>query len=192
MHVITLMLTALSLAMDAFSVSVLSGIVIKKLRLKNAFKIGLFFGVFQFIMPMIGWGLGNSFASLIEKFAPIVAFLLLGFVGGKMIWEAMHPDIEEIGNPLDNKMLTVMAIATSIDALAVGVTYSAMGYGTFGGLGISALPNSIVIGAVAFILSSAGVYIGNKSGDIFGNKAEIIGGIILLGIGIKILIEGYI
>ena len=83
-----------------------------------------------------------------------------------------------------------MAIATSIDALAVGVTYSAMQYKAFGEIGISAIPNSLIIGIVAFVLSSAGIYIGNKSGDIFGNKAEIIGGIVLLGIGIKILVEG--
>lgn len=193
MGISTLLLTAVGLAMDAFSVSVSSGIFIKKLKFRNALKIGLYFGVFQFIMPCMGWLLGYGFAELIGHFAPWIAFVLLSFVGGKMLFESINPHEEEITDPLNTKLLFLLAISTSIDALAVGVTYAAMNMPPFGApLGCAAVANAIVIGIVAFILSVCGVYIGNKSGDIFGNKAGIVGGIVLIGIGIKILIESFI
>lgn len=193
MNFLTLLLTALGLAMDAFSVSVSSGIFIKNFKFRYALKIGLFFGAFQFLMPVIGWALGCGFSEIISKFSPWIAFGLLGFIGGKMLIEALNPKAEEMENPLDNKILTIMAIATSIDALAVGVTFAAMGMPAFGlHIGYCTLINSAVIGLVSFILSSAGVYIGRQSGDLFGNKAEIVGGIVLIGIGVKILIESLI
>lgn len=193
MDIITLLLTSLGLAMDAFSVAVTSGIFLKRFKAAYAFKIGFFFGVFQFLMPCAGWLLGCGFANIISRFAPWIAFVLLGFIGGKMIWEAFSPEEQEICGPLDNKLLTILAVATSIDALAVGITFAAMNF-TFisGGIGYAALPNSLVIGIVAFVMSSAGVCIGHKSGDLFGNKAEIAGGLVLLGIGIKILAESFI
>lgn len=193
MDISTLIFTAIGLAMDAFSVSVTSGIFIKKLKFSNAFKIGIFFGVFQFIMPCLGWLLGYGFEEIIGRFAPWVAFILLGFVGGKMLLESINPKEEEITNPLDTKLLFALAVSTSIDALAVGVTFAAMAMPAFGApLGGAAVANSAVIGVVTFVISVCGVYIGNKSGDIFGNKAGIVGGLVLIGIGVKILIESFI
>lgn len=190
MDIITLLLTAVGLAMDAFSVSVSEGVCLKKFKAVYAFKTGLFFGVFQLIMPCLGWLFGYGFSDIMSKYAPILAFVLLSFVGGKMIFEAFHPKEEEVVNPLDNKILTLLAIATSIDALAVGITFAAMGLKFFTLNGV--FFDSFIIGVVAFMLSSAGVYIGNKCGDIFGNKAEIGGGIVLIAIGIKTLLSAFI
>ena len=194
MDILTLMLVSLGLAMDAFSVSVSSGIFLKNLKCRHAFKIGGFFGFFQFIMPFIGWLLGSGFSDIIGRFAPWIAFILLLFIGGKMLIEAIkEKDEDEVGDPLNTKLLLILAVATSIDALAVGVTFAAMGLPLMGTvLGASALINSIVIGIVAFVISSIGVYIGNKCGDLFGNKAEIAGGLVLIGIGVKILLESFI
>jgi len=116
--------------------------------------------------------------------------VLLGFIGGKMIWEALNPEVEEADKSLNNLVLLVMAVATSIDALAVGVTFAAMGMEAVGSIGTSLILNCLVIGITSFVLSASGVLIGNKCGNIFGNKAEIGGGIVLLAIGIKILLEG--
>lgn len=191
MDILSLILLAFGLAMDAFSVSVSSGIAIRKLHPLGAVKIGLFFGIFQFLMPCLGWLLGTGFAAYITSFDHWIAFLLLGFIGGKMLWEALHPKEEEApsSNPLDTRLLFVLAIATSIDALAVGVTFASMGMTLFGTLCGALIPASALIGVITFGLSAGGVYIGHKSGNLFGNKAEIVGGIVLIGIGVKILIE---
>ncbi len=180
--------------MDAFSVSVTSGIILKKAKWTSAMKIGLFFGGFQFLMPCAGYLLASMFSNLITSCDHWIAFILLAFIGGKMIYEALRPDEEEeqIKNPLDNKLLTMLAIATSIDALAVGVTFATMGMQIFTGTGLMALSlivASAIIGIVALILSAVGVAIGAKCGNLFGNKAEILGGVVLMGIGLKILIE---
>ncbi len=178
---------AVGLAMDAFSVAVTDGIILNKtLKLRNAVKIALFFGIFQFIMPCIGWGLGINFKVYIERFDHWIALILLGFIGGKMLYEGIrngNAEEETVSdkNPLDNKVLTMLAVATSIDALAVGVTLAASDF--------PILTAASVIGVVAFVLSTVGVYIGNKFGDLFGNKADIVGGLVLVGIGIKILVE---
>ncbi len=192
MDIITLLFTAVGLAMDAFSVSVSSGMILKNIRPYHAFKVGLFFGVFQFLMPCIGYFLGCGFSDVIESYASWIAFLILGFIGGKMIWEAINPKEESVADPMNNKILTILAIATSIDALAVGITFAAMGMNLFGGIGMATIPNSAIIGVVAFVFSCSGVYIGNKCGDVFGNKAEIAGGTVLIAIGIKILIQSFI
>ena len=186
MDFVTLLFVAVGLAMDAFSVAVTDGIVIKKVRAVNALKIALFFGIFQFGMLFIGYLLGSAFASYISKIDHWVAFFLLIIIGGKMFFVSLFENKgKEEGkkeeNPLDNKVLTVLAIATSIDALAVGVSFAAMNIGI--------MFSASVVGIVAFIFSFAGLYIGNKFGNLFGNKSEIIGGIVLMGIGIKILIE---
>ncbi len=183
---------ALTLALDAFSVAITSGIILKKPTLKNSAKVGLFFGGFQFIMPCLGYFLCCFFADLIKSYDHWVAFILLAFIGGKMIWEAIsEKEDEEIKNPLDNKLLVMMAIATSIDALAIGVIFATLGMGviTVTACSLSLLLSAGIIGVVAFILSTLGVHIGAKFGDLFGNKAEIVGGLVLIGMGIKILIE---
>lgn len=182
MDIVTLLFIAVGLAMDAFSVAITDGITIKKVKLVNALKIALFFGVFQFGMLYIGNLLGSTFAKYIEAVDHWVAFILLLIIGGKMFIDAIKGEEEEAEeNPLSFKTLTVLAIATSIDSLAVGVSIVTMTK--------SILFAASVVGIVAFLFSFAGVYIGNKCGDLFGRKAEIAGGIVLMGIGVKILIE---
>lgn len=174
--------------MDAFSVAVTDGIILKnKLKFANALKIGLFFGVFQAIMPCIGYLLGFKFKAYIESIDHWIALILLGFIGGKMLYEGIRSadeteDIKTEQNPLDNKVLTVLAVATSIDALAVGITLATLS-------GLPIYFSASVIGIIAFVISVVGVYIGSKFGNLLGNKADIIGGLVLVGIGVKILIE---
>ncbi|MEE0944081.1 MAG: manganese efflux pump MntP family protein [Clostridia bacterium] len=168
--------------MDAFSVSVSNGILLGKVRFSQAVKIAFFFGGFQFLMPVLGYVAGSTFAGIIERFDHWVAFALLGVIGGKMIYEAVFDkDEHSCDNPLAIKNLTVLAIATSIDALAVGVTFAT--------ISAPVLLSSAIIGVVTLAICMAGVYLGSCCGNIFGNKAEIAGGIILILIGTKILIE---
>lgn len=171
------------LAMDAFSVSVSDGILLGKIKLKNAVKISLFFGFFQFLMPVLGYLAGTTFSGIIEAYDHWVAFALLGIIGAKMLFEAFGEKDEEKenANPLGFKTLLILAVATSIDALAVGVTFAT--------INSPVIFSSAVIGIVTFFISLSGVYLGSKCGDIFGNKAEIAGGVILILIGTKILIE---
>lgn len=181
MGIISLLFLAVALAMDAFSVSVTDGLVVSNFKITDAIKIGLFFGVFQFIMPCIGNFLASFAASYIESFDHWIAFVLLAFLGIRMIWEAIRGENEIPQNPLKFSTLFLMAIATSIDALAAGVSLAA--------ISAPIIFSSAVIGIVAFIFSFAGMYIGRKFGDILGSKAEIVGGIILILIGTKTLLE---
>ncbi|MGG5460634.1 manganese efflux pump MntP family protein [Clostridium sp. B9] len=200
MGFLSIFLTGIGLAMDAFAVSVAKGITLSKIRIKDALKVAFFFGGFQAIMPLIGWGAGIYFADYIKAFDHWIAFILLSFIGGKMLLEAIKErreegDIsietneiikEELAikrdkEELSAKSLTILAIATSIDALAVGVSFAF--------LGISIFKSIIIIGIITFVLCFIGVLIGEKLGDIFKNYAEIIGGIILILIGLNILLE---
>jgi len=174
-------LLAVALAMDAFSVSLANGITIKKVKFTDCLKFGLFFGVFQFIMPVIGWILGTTFANYITAFDHWIAFLLLSFIGVKMIYETFKCDDDENDKDLDWKNMTILAIATSIDALAAGVSFAVMEVNVF--------ISSAIIGIVAFIISFAGVILGKKLGNKIKSGAEIFGGTILIIIGAKILIE---
>ncbi len=182
MDLITIIFIALGLAMDAFAVSIASGVTLKKVRLRYAFRVALFFGGFQALMPLLGWLAGNSFSSYIAAFDHWVAFGLLAFIGGKMIYEStVLKEAEKKTDPRNLTILFILAIATSIDALAVGLSFSF--------LNVTIIEPVIIIGVITFLLSFAGVYIGARTGSFFENKIEIIGGIILIGIGIKILIE---
>lgn len=181
MDFISLLLLAIALAMDAFSVSVTDGLVVKDFKATDAAKVGLFFGAFQFIMPCIGNFLASFATSYIEKFDHWIAFVLLAFLGARMILEAIKGEDEIPQNPLKPSTLFLMAIATSIDALAAGVSLAAVN--------APIIYSSTVIGIVAFIFSFFGMYAGRKFGDLLGNKAEILGGIILILIGIKTLLE---
>ncbi len=181
MDFISLLLLAIALAMDAFSVSVTDGLVVKGFKAADAAKVGLFFGVFQFIMPCIGNFLASFATSYIERFDHWIAFGLLAFLGARMIWEAVRGENEIPQNPLSLSTLFLMAIATSIDALAAGVSLAAVN--------APIIYSSAVIGIVAFIFSFFGMYVGRRFGDLLGNKAEIIGGVILILIGTKTLIE---
>lgn len=184
MGFLEIFLIGIGLSADAFSVAVCKGLNMRKLNLKHAYIIALFFGGFQAIMPLIGYLLGTNFASYIEQFDHWIAFVLLGFIGGKMAIEAIRDkddDEEEKTDVLKIGELTVMAIATSIDALAVGITFAF--------LKVNILLSVLIIGVTTFALSLAGVLLGNKFGAKYKSKAELAGGIILVLIGVKILLE---
>ena len=180
MGFIELLLIAVGLSMDAFAVSVCKGLSVKKVGVKHAALAGLYFGGFQFLMPVIGYLLGFRFESVIESIDHWVAFVLLAFIGGNMIKESFGK-AEELNDDFGIKTMLLMAIATSIDALAVGVTFAF--------LEVQILPAAGLIGVTTFLLSFAGIYIGNVFGARYKSKAELAGGIILVVIGLKILLE---
>lgn len=182
MHWIELLSTAVALAMDAFAVSMCRGLEMKKLNIRHLFLIALTFGLFQAVMPLIGYGVSFWLEEVIEPIDHWVAFALLAFIGVKMIAEALKGGEERREEEvLHLKMLLLMAIATSIDALVVGVTFVATETNVWLGCG--------VIGAVTFAVCALGVFIGNKAGNRFSGKAEIFGGAVLILIGLKILLE---
>ena len=180
-----LFLLAVGLSMDAFAVSVCKGLAMKKVNKKQAAIIGLYFGGFQGLMPLIGWFLGVRFQKYITSFDHWIAFALLVFIGGKMILEAIRDtevqEIKEKDPPLKHKEMFVLAIATSIDALAVGITFAF--------LDTPIVEAVVIIGCTTFFLSILGVVVGNFFGTRYKKKAEIAGGIILVLIGFKILLE---
>ena len=168
--------------MDAFAVSIANGLIIKKKKFFNAFKFGFSFGLLQMIMPIIGWSISFKFRHLIEGVDHWIAFGLLSLIGCKMIYEAFKIEkIEKSESTITMGVLFGLSIATSIDALAVGVSFAF--------LNISIVAPAIIIGVITFFMSYFGVLIGNRFGHIFEKKIEIIGGLILIGIGLKILAE---
>ena len=182
--VIEIFLVGVGLSMDAFAVSICKGLAMDKLNRRQMFVIGLYFGGFQALMPLLGWSLGSSFAGYIQAVDHWIAFVLLGIIGGKMVWEAIHEkeeDIEIGKKPLDHRELFMLAVATSIDAFAIGITFAF--------LERPILPCIGIIGFTTLVLSMVGVVIGNFFGTRFKKKAEILGGVILIGIGLKILLE---
>lgn len=182
---ISLFLIGVGLSMDAFAVSVCKGLAMRRVNKKQAVVIGLFFGGFQALMPLIGWLLGVRFEKYITRIDHWVAFVLLACIGGNMIREACSQDEEsatlELDLPLDIKEMFLMAIATSIDALAVGITFAFLGY--------PIVEAMVIIGCTTFVMSVLGVYAGNLFGSKYEKRAEVVGGIILLLIGLKILLE---
>ncbi len=184
MTIYALILLSVGLAMDAFSVAVCKGLSMKKIDFKGGFITALFFGVFQGVMPLLGYFLGSTFASYITKFSHWVGLVLLGFIGGKMIWEALHDEEGEESKEykLDIKELFILAIATSIDALAVGIVFATEKTNII--LSVS------LIAIITFALSFVGIIIGNKFGSKYESKAEIAGGAVLVILGVKILLEG--
>lgn len=199
MDVLSIILIAVGLSMDAFAVSVTNGIILKELKLAHALKVGLYFGLFQALMPLTGWLAGFRFKDYITNVDHWIAFGLLAFIGGKMIKEAFDVNSEEdetvesmcevaVSNhgtvckdPLPLGRLLVLAVATSIDALAVGISF------VF--LKVSIIQPAVIIGLITFAICTAGVYIGNKFGGLIKKRAEIVGGLILICIGFKILLE---
>ena len=183
---IELFLLGVGLSMDAFAVSVCKGLGMRKLNKKQAVIIGLYFGGFQALMPLIGWLLGSQFQKYITSIDHWIAFILLGFIGGKMIIEAVREwneeeTVEVMDAPIDHKNMFVLAVATSIDALAVGITFAF--------LNVSIMEACLIIGCTTFVLSVIGVVVGNFFGTRYKRKAEIAGGVILILIGLKILLE---
>ena len=181
MGVVELLLLSVGLAMDAFAVSICKGISMKKMNWKKAIIIGLYFGGFQALMPTIGYFLGAAFQSLITSIDHWIAFILLGIIGGGMIKESFGDDEENRNDDVSFKTMIVLAIATSIDALAIGITFAFLNVNLV--LAIS------LIGIITFILSVFGTKIGNRFGDKYEKKAEFLGGVILVLLGIKILLE---
>lgn len=174
-------LIAVSLAMDAFAVSVSTGIAMPGFGPRQAARIGLWCGAFQFFMPLIGWFLGSSVQTYIEAVDHWIAFGLLAFIGGNMIREALFGEEEEAVADLSARRLFLLALATSIDALAVGVTMAFMD--------VSVLLSAAVIGVVAFVLAMLGGLLGRRLGRLFQRRATLLGGAVLVFIGAKILLE---
>ncbi len=186
MGVIEIFLIGVGLSMDAFAVAICKGLAMRKVNKKQCFVIALFFGGFQALMPFLGWALGSQFADKIKAIDHWIAFILLLYIGGKMVIEAIkerkeEDKVEVMDPPLDIKELFILAIATSIDALAVGITFSF--------LNVNIVEAISVIGCTTFVISAVGVFIGNIFGNKYKTKAEIVGGLILIFIGAKILVE---
>lgn len=189
MDYLSLLGIAVGLSMDAFAVALTNGALTRNLRLKHALRIALCFGLFQAFMPVIGWLVGKAGEGIITRLDHWIAFVLLGYIGGKMVYEALKKEPEtNCGSrePISFKTLITLAVATSIDALATGIILpSAVGAGT-PALMLLAVT---LIGITTFIISLSGVFLGKKFGTVFSSKAELLGGAVLIAIGIKILIE---
>ena len=181
MDLLTLLTLAVGLSMDAFAVSICKGLAMREKVLGKGVIIGLWFGGFQALMPLIGYFLGSFFADMITKYAHWIAFVLLIIIGGNMLKEAMGED-EKVDACMDAKEMFLLAIATSIDALAVGVTFAF--------LKVQIVPAVSFIGCVTFVCSAIGVKIGSIFGSKYRSKAEFCGGVILILIGLKILLNG--
>jgi manganese efflux pump family protein len=179
-------LIAIGLAMDCLAVSIASGIILKKLNWRTILTMAFFFGFFQALMPFLGWVGASRFSHLIEDFDHWVVFLILCFLGGRMIWESFKDDeCKKEFNPASLKVIFTLAIATSLDALAVGVSYAFMGIRTFDAI----LSPILIIGFVSFIISVFGLLFGIFFGCKHNMRVELWGGLILIGIGTKVLIE---
>lgn len=177
-----LFLIGVGLSMDAFAVAVCKGLAMPRMRWRQGAAIAVSFGFFQAAMPVLGWLLGRQFESYITNIDHWIAFVLLGLIGGKMIWDAFHED-EETGTEehFSWKELLVLSVATSIDAMAVGITFAF--------LQVSILPAACLIGCTTFCLSLLGVWVGHRFGSRWREKATLAGGVILILIGLKILLE---
>jgi len=180
MNLLSILLIAVGLAMDAFAVSITCGLTLKKLKIKHAFAIALSFGFFQGVMPIIGWLAGVGFRNFISSIDHWIAFGLLIAIGVKMIYESFKLESSVKNRELSWTFLLFLSIATSIDAFAVGLSFSF--------LKVEIITPSCIIGVVAFILSMTGVVVGKKIGHLFERKIEVFGGIILILIGVKILL----
>ena len=183
MGVIEIIIIGASLSMDAFAVSVCQGLKMPRIDWKNAAVIAFFFGLFQAIMPALGWALGQFFAAWVDRYDQYIAFAILAWLGGKMIWDVFHPDEDEPDAAIDLKSLFAMAFATSVDALAVGVTFGMDPT-------VSIVPAALIIGLTTFAICIGGVVVGNVFGARWQRRAQLAGGLMLILVGTKILLEG--
>jgi manganese efflux pump family protein len=181
LDVVTILLIAVGLAMDAFAVSIAKGIAVNRNRRRTALLLGLFFGGFQMLMPALGWIVGLSFKEIIMGVDHWIAFVLLAIIGSKMIYDSTKKENETKNETLRLHSILILAIATSIDALMVGLSFAF--------LNTSILEPVLMIGLITFMLSVTGFFFGCGLGHVFGNKIKIIGGLILIAIGLRILIE---
>ena len=188
MTLVEIFLVGVGLSMDAFAVAICKGLAMPRVNRKQTLLISLYFGVFQAVMPLTGWLLGSQFARHVTKMAPWIAFVLLAWIGGSMIRESLSNKAEEEKPEpaeLRHRELLMLAIATSIDALAVGVSFSMVE------LTVPIYAAAALIGCTTFAISVAGVFVGNLFGARYKNRAEFVGGAILILIGLKILLEHF-
>ena len=188
MTLLEILLIGIGLSMDAFAVAICKGLAMPdKVDRKGALLIALYFGVFQAVMPALGWLLGSQFARYVTQMAPWIAFVLLAWIGGSMIRESLSKEEKEEAEmgAVSHKELLMLAVATSIDALAVGVTFSMLELAVSVGAAVA------LIGCTTFVISLGGVYVGNVFGARYKGKAEFVGGAILILIGVKILLEHF-
>ena len=183
MSFIELFILAVGLSMDAFAVSICKGLAMDRITLKKCGIVGLWFGGFQALMPLIGYLFGALFSDYIEAFSSWIAFILLALIGGNMIKEALEKDDEKANDSLAFMTMLVLAVATSIDALVVGITFAA--------LHVRIVPAVLLIGVTTFAFSASGVKVGNVFGVKYKSKAELAGGIVLVLLGVKILLEHF-
>lgn len=181
MSIVEIILIGIGLAMDAFAVAVCKGLSMKKIKVKNCTIVGGYFGIFQGLMPVVGFILGVSFQEIITKVDHWVAFILLGVIGLNMIRESLSKENNNSNDKVDFKTMLPLAIATSIDALAIGITFAF--------LKVNIILAATIITITTFLISFVGVIVGNKLGNKLEKKAEMFGGIILVIIGLKILLE---
>ncbi len=181
MTLFELFIIGIGLSMDALAVSICKGLSIGGSKVKGALIIGLFFGFFQGIMAFLGWAMGKQFANTIAAVDHWIAFLILAIIGGRMIYNSVKGGGTCSYGPIKLQELLLLAIATSIDALAVGVTFAF--------LDVAIITAALIIGVITFVLSLGGVLFGSRCGSAFGSKAEILGGGVLILIGLKILLE---
>ena len=181
MNTIEIIILALALSADAFAVSISGGVCVKHVKISDSLKMALFFGVFQGLMPLIGWFAGSTFYEYVKYFGNWIALIILSVIGIKMIIGSFDHENEECGKYFNTKILFILAVATSIDALAAGFSLRFLEADIFLPAGIIAL--------VTFLISLLGIFIGKRAGNIFGRKAEITGGLILVGIGIRLIIS---
>ncbi|MBN2204842.1 MAG: manganese efflux pump [Thermoleophilia bacterium] len=186
MSFLTLIAIAVGLAMDAFAVSVGVGLKLCQVNWRQTFRLGFHFGLFQALMPVLGWLAGRTIAGYVEAGAYWIAFVLLAAIGGRMIWESFHGGEERaavVADPTKGLSLVVLSVATSIDALAVGVSLAMLEVGIWW--------PSVVIGIVAGTLTVVGLHVGCRLGAVFGRRMETVGGVILILIGIRIVVENF-
>lgn len=186
MGFIELFLIGVGLSMDAFAVAICKGLGMKRLNLRHALVIALYFGGFQALMPFLGWLLGAQFQQLIAPIDHWIVFVLLAFIGGKMVWEAVRGGEDEEGSAheepkIDHREMLMLAVATSIDALAVGITFAF--------LQVNIVEAISVIGLTTFVLTVVGVWVGHQFGARFERPATVVGGVVLILIGLKVLLE---
>ena len=181
MDILSLVLIAVGLAMDAFAVAICKGLAMKRPEIRSILIVGVWFGFFQALMPVIGYYLGAAFYDYIAAYDHWIAFILLAVIGVNMIREALSDEEEGVDADTGFRTMLVLAIATSIDALAVGISLAMTGD--------DIVTSAVLIGVITFLISAFGVKIGSLFGDRFGKKAELVGGAILIVIGLRILLE---
>lgn len=180
---LSILLIGIGLSMDAFAVSVTNALTLKGFCWKHAALMGLYFGVFQCLMPLLGCLLGSTVSDYISAWGPYISFFMLAAVGGKMLWESLRGDSDEGMERLSHVKLLIMAVATSIDALAVGVSFAFME-------DVRVVPACVLIGCTTFVISFAGAMLGGRIRFLSPKSAGVLGGIVLIGIGVKLLLEG--